>query len=167
MPDREWYRHAYVDLFRRQIDLDPCMAAMLPLRELGIYAGIAINRPWRGRRFGERERNLLAILNCELAWFYERLVPTVASDPVTQLSPRLRQTLDGLLAGLSEKQLARQLGLSSHTVHDYVKALHKRLDVSNRAELIAKGNALANGKTDPSHRVADPSSEPSITKKPQ
>ena len=54
------------------------------------------------------------------------------------LSPRMRQTLDRLLVGDSEKQIAGGLGLSRHTVHVYVKALYKGFGVSSRGELLAK-----------------------------
>jgi len=55
-----------------------------------------------------------------------------------ELAPRLRQTLDRLLAGDSEKQVAAKLGLSRHTVHVYVKSLHKKLGVSSRSELLSR-----------------------------
>ena len=54
------------------------------------------------------------------------------------LSPRMRDTLQLLLAGDSEKEVAAKLNLSPHTVHIHVKKLYKRLDVSSRAELMAK-----------------------------
>jgi DNA-binding CsgD family transcriptional regulator len=54
------------------------------------------------------------------------------------LSPRLRQTLDRLLAGDSEKQIAVRLRISPHTVHVYAKQLHKRFGVSSRGELLAR-----------------------------
>jgi DNA-binding NarL/FixJ family response regulator len=57
---------------------------------------------------------------------------------VDELPPRLRQTLDGLCAGLAEKEIAAQLGLSPHTVHDYVRTLYKRFGVQNRAGLVAR-----------------------------
>jgi DNA-binding NarL/FixJ family response regulator len=56
---------------------------------------------------------------------------------VTGLSPRLRQTLDRLLEGKREKQVADELGLSPGTVHGYVCALYRRFRVSSRAELSA------------------------------
>src|SRR5438445_163542 len=54
------------------------------------------------------------------------------------LSPRLSQTLQRLLSGESEKQIAAQLGLSRHTVHVYVKTLYRRFDVTSRPELLAR-----------------------------
>jgi DNA-binding CsgD family transcriptional regulator len=71
---------------------------------------------------------------------------SVRSDPATpqspvpnsELSARQQQTLRHLLDGDSEKQVAKKLDLSQHTVHGYVKALYRRYGVSSRAELLAK-----------------------------
>jgi DNA-binding CsgD family transcriptional regulator len=54
------------------------------------------------------------------------------------LSPRLKQVLDRLLTGASEKQVAATLGISRHTTHDYVSDLYRRFAVSSRGELLAK-----------------------------
>src|SRR5687768_8890560 len=80
-----------------------------------------------------------------------RLVPRKAQPPThaapdatahaelqLKLSPRLRQTLQRLLAGDSEKQVARHLALSKNTVHVYVKALYREYNVNSRGELLAK-----------------------------
>jgi len=53
------------------------------------------------------------------------------------LSPREGQTLELLLAGEGEKQIAARLKISQHTVHGYVKSVYRRFDVSSRAELLA------------------------------
>ena len=68
---------------------------------------------------------------------------------------------------LSEKQIARKMDLSCHTVHDYVKALHKRFDVSSRAELMAKAFALRAGKGEKAHLTAKPVATRRITRKPE
>jgi DNA-binding CsgD family transcriptional regulator len=56
----------------------------------------------------------------------------------TPLAPRQRQTLELLLEGKSEKEIANQFAISRHTVHVYVKLLYKRFGVSSRAELLAR-----------------------------
>ena len=61
---------------------------------------------------------------------------SLSADP--SLSPRLQQTLERLLAGDSEKQIAARLALSRHTVHVYVKSLYRHFDVSSRGELLAR-----------------------------
>ena len=48
------------------------------------------------------------------------------------------QTLNLLLAGYGMKQVAAGLGISVHTVNDYVKALHRHFGVATRAELLTK-----------------------------
>lgn len=60
------------------------------------------------------------------------------ADAVSQLSPRQRETLDILLCGHSEKQIAAKLSRSVHTVHTHVKAIYRAFDVSTRAELLSK-----------------------------
>ncbi|MDB5354660.1 MAG: Transcriptional regulator, LuxR family protein [Phycisphaerales bacterium] len=54
------------------------------------------------------------------------------------LPPRVQQTLRRLLAGDAEKEIARHLGVSKHTVHVYVKALYRRFDVNSRGELLSR-----------------------------
>jgi DNA-binding NarL/FixJ family response regulator len=78
-----------------------------------------------------RQRVMLAEYLRLLAWWMGR-------PPAPGLSPRLDQTLRGLLAGDGEKQVAERLGVSVHTAHAYVKDLYKRLGVSSRGELMAK-----------------------------
>jgi DNA-binding NarL/FixJ family response regulator len=61
-----------------------------------------------------------------------------ANNAVADLPPRMRETLDALLAGDSEKQIARKLQISPHTVHVYVKGLYRRFGVCSRGELLSQ-----------------------------
>ena len=54
------------------------------------------------------------------------------------LSPRHLQTLQRLLEGDSEKEIAVRWGVSPNTVHVYVKALYRHFGVSSRGELLAR-----------------------------
>ncbi|HSZ59213.1 MAG TPA: LuxR C-terminal-related transcriptional regulator [Tepidisphaeraceae bacterium] len=64
------------------------------------------------------------------------------SRPLTRsipgLSNRHAETLERLLAGDSEKQIATRMGVSRNTVHVYVTALYRHFDVSSRGELLAR-----------------------------
>jgi DNA-binding NarL/FixJ family response regulator len=71
------------------------------------------------------------------------LDPTAGAG--ADLPPRVRQTLSLLLNGDSEKEIARELRLSQHTVHVYVKQIYKHYGVCSRAELLARW--LKNGAT--------------------
>jgi pSer/pThr/pTyr-binding forkhead associated (FHA) protein len=53
------------------------------------------------------------------------------------LSEGQRRVLDVLLTGLQEKEVANQLHLSPHTVHNHVKEIYKKLQVNSRSELLA------------------------------
>lgn len=64
--------------------------------------------------------------------------PHVIPAPLPHLAPRVKQTLRYLLEGDSEKQIARKLNISPHTVHVYVKRLYRDLGVSSRGELLSK-----------------------------
>ncbi|GAA4552424.1 helix-turn-helix transcriptional regulator [Amycolatopsis samaneae] len=53
------------------------------------------------------------------------------------ITARERQVLGCLLDGAAAKQVARRLDVSVHTVHDHLKAVHHKLGVASRAELLA------------------------------
>ncbi len=88
--------------------------------------------------FTLRERRLLNILHAELGRLIRGPLDSALDPNVTQLSPRLRQTLDCLLEGDSEKQVAARLGLSTTTVHQYVTALYRHFRVQSRSQLMAR-----------------------------
>jgi DNA-binding CsgD family transcriptional regulator len=73
--------------------------------------------------------------------------PASVADAVDRLGlpRRARQVLLCLLSGASEKQIARELSISPHTVHTYVKQLHKRLNVASRGELLSRFLAASPG----------------------
>jgi DNA-binding CsgD family transcriptional regulator len=73
-----------------------------------------------------------------LKWFMRQQLLShgllVANAPLT---PVERETLQGLLAGQTEKEIARAQERGLHTVHEYVKALYRKFGVRNRATLMA------------------------------
>ena len=66
------------------------------------------------------------------------IAPLPAATIETGLTPRMRQTLQHLLCGDSEKQIAGKLRISRHTVHVYVKQIYRRYNVNSRGELFAQ-----------------------------
>jgi DNA-binding CsgD family transcriptional regulator len=59
----------------------------------------------------------------------------VRSD-LPRLSRRQRQTLDRLMRGDSEKEAALALGISTGTLHCYVKEIYRAFAVNSRGELL-------------------------------
>lgn len=105
------------------------------------FMGVGLSariRVWCDRpRFSAPERTIVDLVHLEMSWIYEDDMLLVSRNEIP-LSPRQRQTLDHLLAGDSEKQIAAKLQISHNTVHHYVKALHRHFNVSSRSELLAK-----------------------------
>jgi DNA-binding NarL/FixJ family response regulator len=66
-----------------------------------------------------------------------KTVPKVRDESM-ELSPRERSVLDGLAAGLAYKQIADQLGVSIHTVRNYIRRIYEKLHVCTRTEAVAK-----------------------------
>jgi hypothetical protein len=132
MADREWYGSEHVQECRRRCGVDAFLHSVRAHPKAGYV--ISLHRPWGQRPFSEAERRLVDLFHRES----RALIP---SAPATSdLPPHLARTLRALLRGLSEKQVATELGLSPHTVHEYVLALYRRCGVHSRAELFARIN---------------------------
>jgi DNA-binding CsgD family transcriptional regulator len=126
--DRDWYRSAHVQELRRAARVDACL--YVTWRRGPRLGAVALHRAWGEPPMGDRERALAdAVL--------EQCVFLRQQSPLDTLPLRLREVLGLLSRGLSEKQVAADLDLSVHTVHDHVKALHRRLGVQSRGELLA------------------------------
>jgi DNA-binding NarL/FixJ family response regulator len=57
---------------------------------------------------------------------------------VSLLSSREQQVLEGIAAGLSAKQLARQLIISPRTVERHIENIRIKMQARNTAHLIAR-----------------------------
>jgi DNA-binding NarL/FixJ family response regulator len=90
------------------------------------------------------KRKLIADF-CRLLSEQKHPTSSNGDKPIPELSPRMRQTLDRLLAGDSEKQIALHLGVSKNTVHVYVKGIYRTFDVCSRGELLARFIQTKNG----------------------
>jgi DNA-binding CsgD family transcriptional regulator len=101
-------------------------------------AGDALQRLDLAPRFEPRAHRVGRLFIVELSRLYREgeLEPTQPSAP--ELSPRQKQILPELLAGSAPKQIARELGLRTHTVRDDIKDLYRRLGVCGREERMAR-----------------------------
>jgi DNA-binding NarL/FixJ family response regulator len=60
------------------------------------------------------------------------------ATPKALFSPRQSEVMRGLSRGLPTKLIARELGLSEHTVREYIATIYKHLGVHNRTEAVIK-----------------------------
>lgn len=59
------------------------------------------------------------------------------------VSPREYETLELLAAGLTNKEIARKLGVSPNTVKTHLAKLYEKLGASRRTEAVKKAKELA------------------------
>jgi len=91
-------------------------ASRLDLALQAVAGGLLVRAPWPGERSG--------------------FAPAPEDSPLT---PRETEILTLIGQGMSNKAVARHLGISVHTVKFHLEALFARLGATNRAEAVAKG----------------------------
>jgi DNA-binding NarL/FixJ family response regulator len=73
-------------------------------------------------------------------WFPERAVRSAGAAP--SFTERQIEVLQCASNGLSNKAIARELGVTERTVKDHLTVVYVRLGASNRAEAVARASAL-------------------------
>jgi DNA-binding CsgD family transcriptional regulator len=136
--DAEWYRSDHYFECRAPIGSDFQLYSKLNLKD-GTPLAVGIHRGSRDRQFGQRECDIVNLFHSECGGLYGGALDKPALDPrISQLPPRVQRVLKELTSsGDGEKQIALRLGLSRHTVHEYVKVLYEKLGVTSRAELMS------------------------------
>ncbi len=56
------------------------------------------------------------------------------------LTPREREVLDLIAAGLTNREIAAALHLSPHTIHEHTSSLYRKLGARNRAEAVQRAH---------------------------
>lgn len=54
------------------------------------------------------------------------------------LTPRESEVVSCLFRGLSAKEVGAEFEISTHTVHDHIKSIYRKVGVQSRGELIAR-----------------------------
>ncbi len=67
---------------------------------------------------------------------------TATADQIEPLSAKEMKTLEHLIAGLSNKEIAEKLFVSPNTVKTHVKNIYRKMGVNNRLDAISKGKPL-------------------------
>ena len=70
------------------------------------------------------------------------LAGLAADNPLQQLTARQLDTLAHMVEGLSNKEIARELGVLESTVKAHVRVILGKLDVQNRTQAVLKAQAL-------------------------
>jgi DNA-binding CsgD family transcriptional regulator len=62
-----------------------------------------------------------------------------------QLPPRQAETLEGIAKGMTDKEIAKQMGISPGAVHRYVDTLFYKLKLSTGRRALLVANAIQQG----------------------
>lgn len=89
----------------------------------------------RSPPFDSNDERLLGAIFDVLAHRFE---PVPRDHAVGRLNAMQRDTLQLLLTGASEKEIAQRMNRSPHTVHSHVKKIYRQFGVSSRAELLSR-----------------------------
>jgi DNA-binding NarL/FixJ family response regulator len=77
-----------------------------------------------------------------IAYFADQAKPQQHAMPDVQLTEREREVLLRVAKGFTLPEIGVQLGLSRHTIADYVKQIYRKLNVSSRAEAALEAQRL-------------------------
>jgi DNA-binding CsgD family transcriptional regulator len=152
VPHAQWIGDSHVLSLRRATGMDDCILSLQRGADRASAHALLVFRAAPGHpataaphsvaefpaTFRPRERLLLNTLHRALDAFYRSEDAPRKLTRASALRPRLRETLEYILAGDTERQAAEKMGLSVHTVHDYVKSLYLHFGVSSRTELLAR-----------------------------
>lgn len=79
---------------------------------------------------------MLETVGRRLALYFARKVPTNQLESVQYLTEKEKSVLHLLAEGYSNKEIAAVLFLSEFTVRDYVQQLLRKLQATNRTQLV-------------------------------
>lgn len=136
-PDAIWRDSAFFRRYREPAGLDDVLGSGFFIAP-HIISGIGLHRRLGRPAYTERERLIVRIVTTEVEWLHRAGISAADLPPVESMSPRLRHVMLLLLAGSARKQIAAELGISLHTVNEYVAQVYARLAVRSRAELMAR-----------------------------
>jgi hypothetical protein len=136
-PGGSFHRSAFHARWWKGFGLDDFILSLYPLPRGGT-SGVGFHRFTGRLPFTERERCLVHVVTSSVDWLHTDCpnVPLAAADSLAG-SPQLRFILLMVLAGHGRREIAGKMGLSEHTVGEYMKDLYGRFGVNSRGELAA------------------------------
>lgn len=134
LSNSEWYTDPHIEGLK-SLSLDGVMASVRTLREQQIT--LVARRNWGETDYSEQEREVLDCIADCFKWFFLDLEEHNYFGSPIKVPSRFERIMDGLMRGLSEKEIAEEVCLSSRTVHKYVQELFRYFGVNSRPKLMA------------------------------
>ena len=134
--DEEWYDNPVEVQRHQRLGYDDFLMTGYPLDDRGLYSLLEFFRRHGRPKFTDRDCRLVHIVAAEIPWLHYEGAPVGPSNRARELTPRERAILALMLDGWDRKAMSRELGLSFHTVGDYMKRIYKRFNVDGQVALL-------------------------------
>lgn len=137
MDPHDAYKKTEAYPYWQRADINGVIMSLRPLDQT-TFSIIGIYRRLSADVFTERENRIAHILLSEIPVLHTEGWPDDHGITLPSLSNRQRTVMALLVQGYSRPKIAEFLGLSLHTVNDYVKAVFRHFSVHSQAGLIAR-----------------------------
>jgi DNA-binding CsgD family transcriptional regulator len=139
LADREWYPSHFYQAFAIPTGIDEILLCARPLQtDPRRHYHLAITRLRGDRQISGREKRILNEVNLQLTPMLGRVLAGQEEPAPSALPQRSRAVLRCVLEGDGDKQIARRLNISPHTVNDHLKKIYQHFGVESRSELLAR-----------------------------
>jgi len=147
--DDEWYAGEHFRTVRTPLGLDGAIYAGLRDRQAGVWIGSGLHRRIGQPQFSDQEVAIVRTYLLGIAPLFESFGEAAQGGAMflAGLSRRQRELVFALLDGLSAKQIAHRMGLTTQSVQTYTKRLFAKAGVSGRAEFTTMCHAKGVGGT--------------------
>lgn len=143
--DAEWRCHPFFRDLGAPFGLDAYMAGEL-VDAYVLRGAIGVARPHGSEAFSLDDVRRLHTICLHASVALTRLTQVARANPLTDaLSPRQQQLVQLVANGLTNDQIGRACGITTHAVKKGLERLFARMNVSSRAELIATLGVRAGG----------------------
>jgi DNA-binding CsgD family transcriptional regulator len=139
VPDRKWERSWDYHNLHLAIGIDHTIWCFRSIPGTAHEVnGVIMCRPVGRRDYSPRQKAIVREVHAETGPLVGGPLARFTDPAPSELPPRVRQVLRCLLEGDADKQVAARLGLTRHTVNEYVKVIHAHFGVCSRGELLAR-----------------------------
>jgi len=139
MPDSKWYESLDFQEVYRTVGGDQTIFCFRSIPEAPDEVnGAVLTRGLKRRDFSLRDREVVQEGLSIIAPLVGGALARYSEPSPGDLSLRARQVLRCLLEGDGDKQIAKRLRISPHTVNEYTKTIYRHFGVKGRVELMAR-----------------------------
>ena len=133
----EWFEGPSYKSYYKALDRQDSLWAGIPINE-DAEIQIGFHRSFAREPFSREDQQVVSYALRGIRWFLKhQMLGEGIGVATTPLTPVEHLVLQGLLHGMSEKQIASQNNQSPHTTHDHVKRIFRKYGVSSRSSLMA------------------------------